>query len=524
MVNNKKGGRSEMYRKSVSFLSIFLICTLAVLMACDGRNINGSNTYNKNRLIVAMEGDAVSLDPHLSNVTISSQFSVQMFETLVQLDAVTGEVFGVLAESWERYDDYSYIFNLKQDVYFHDGQQMTAEDVAFSLERAASKPAVAAIMKDFDPDSVEIIDAFTVRIGTLEPFAPFLNNIAHPAASILSKYSFELLGEQGFGQNPVGTGPFKFYEREMGDYVEFRRFDDYHGELPTFEELQLRAVTLPDTRGLLLETGEVDVSFIGPTQISRIEKEPDLNLARLENYQTFYMGMNTNRIDDVRVRQAISYAIDVETIHSTIMYGVGELSTSPLGGNVFGAKTDLPPIAYDPEYARQLLEEANFDFSQTFTIATNEFPERLELAQVISAQLGQIGITANVVPLENPIFIEETSNGYHDLFILAWTTVTGDADYGLLPLFHSSNHGAPGNRTFFNHPRADELLELGRNTFDPVERIRYYNEVQQIIHDEAPFLLLATGELKLGARSGVNGLLESMGPANHVRFKYMTFD
>lgn len=519
-----------MYRKNVGFLNIFLVGLLAVLTACGGHNdehgngINGSNSDNRNRLVVAMEGDAVSLDPHLSNVTISSQFNVQMFETLVQLDPVTGEPFGVLAESWERYDDYSYLFNLRQDVYFHDGQQMTAEDVAFSLERAASKPAVAAIMEDFDPDSIEIIDEFTVRIGTLEPFAPFLNNIAHPAAAILSKYSFELLGEQGFGENPVGTGPFKFYEREMGDYVELRRFDDYHGDLPTFEELQLRVVTLPDTRELLLETGEVDVSFIGPTQMARVENDPGLNLERLENYQTFYMGMNTNRIDDVRVRQAISYAIDVETIHSTIMYGIGELSTSPLGRNVFGAKTDLPTIGYDPEYARQLLEVANFDFSQTFTIATNEFPERQELAQVISAQLGQIGVTANIVPLENPIFIEETSTGNHDMFILAWTTVTGDADYGLLPLFHSSNHGAPGNRTFFNHPRADELMELGRTTFDPNERIAYYNEAQQIIHDEAPFLLLATGELVLGARVGVNGVHEAMSPANHVRFKHVTFD
>jgi len=518
-----------MYRKSVSFLVLFLtVGLLVVLTACGGsrgvEGANGSNAGNRNRLVVAMEADAVSLDPHLSNVTISSQFNVQMFETLIQLDPVTGEPFGVLAESWERYDDYSYTFYLKQDVYFHDGQQMTADDVAFSLERAADSPVLGAIMGDFDPASVEIIDQFTVQIGTREPFAPFLNNIAHPAAAVLSQYSFNELGEQGFGEHPVGTGPFAFYRRAAGDYVEFRRFDDYHGALPEFEELVLRVVVEPNNRLVFLETGEVDVSFIGRTQMERIENEANLRLERMTNYQIFYMGMNTDRLDDVRVRQAISYAIDVETIHETVMYGMGEMLTGPLGSNVFGTRTDLPGFGFDPERAIVLLEEANFDFSQTLTLATNEIPERREWAQVISAQLGQIGINVSVVPLENPIFIEETAEGEHDMFILAWTTVTGDGDYGLFPLFHSSNHGAPGNRTFFNHPRADALMELGRTTFDPTARLAYYHELQEIIHDEAPFLFLATGELVLGARDGVNGVYESMGPANHVRFKHVTFD
>jgi peptide/nickel transport system substrate-binding protein len=517
-----------MYRKSVGFLSIVSVCLFAVLTACGGGSSaiesGHGNVSNSNRLVVAMEGDAVSLDPHLSNITISSQFNVQLYETLVQLDHVTGEPFGVLAESWERYDDYSYIFHLKQNVYFHDGQQMTAEDVAFSLERAANSPAVAAIMEDFDPANIEIIDEFTVRIGTREPFAPFLNNIAHPAAAILSQYSFNLLGEQGFGENPVGTGPFEFHSRVMGDYVEFRRFDDYHGDLPAFEELQLRVVTEPSNRLIELETGNADIAFIGRNDMERVENTTGLRLERMTNYQIFYMGMNTNRINDVRVRQAISYAVDVETIHATIMYGIGEMLTGPLSRDVFGARLDLPGFGFDQERAIELLEEANFDFSQTLTIATNEFPERLEWAQAISGQLSQIGIQADVVPLENPIFIDETADGMYDMFILAWTTVTGDGDYGLFPLFHSSNHGAAGNRTFFNHPRADELMELGRTNFDPEARIAYYGEVQQIIHDEAPFLFLATGELVLGTRDGVNGVYESMGPANHVRFQHVTFD
>jgi len=515
-----------MYRKNVGFLLIFIF-SLVLLTACGNgssySNGNG-NRSNTNRLVVAMEGDAVSLDPHLSNVTISSQFNVQMFETLVRLDPVTGEPFGELAVDWRRIDPYTYEFDLRQGVLFHDGQEMTADDVAFSIRRAAESPHVAAIMEDFDPDGVEIIDDYTIRIRTHEPFAPFLNNIAHPAAAILSEYSFESLGEQGFGENPVGTGPFRFHRRVLGDYVEFRRFDDYHGELPDFEELQLRVVVEPSNRLIQLEAGEADIAFVSRSDMARVESVSGLRLEQMSTYQILYLGMNVDRIPDVRVRQAISYAINTEEINRTIMYDMGDLLTGPLGGNVFGARTDLPGFDFNQERARELLAEAGYADGLTLRIVTNEFPERLEWAQAMAAQLEQVGITIDVRTLENPIFLEETADGLHDMFVLAWTTVTGDGDYGLFPLFHSSNQGTAGNRTFFSNARADELMDLGRTSFDPAERIEAYYEVQQIIHDEAPMVFLSTGELVLGAHNGVSGVYESMGPANHVRFRYVTFD
>jgi len=513
-----------MYRKNVGFLLVFIL-GIAVLAACgNGNGYGNGNRSNTNRLVVAMEGDAVSLDPHLSNVTISSQFNVQMFETLVRLDPVTGEPFGELAVDWRRIDDYTYEFDLKQGVLFHDGQEMTASDVAFSIRRAASSPQVSAIMEDFDPDGVEIIDDHTIRIRTHEPFAPFLNNIAHPAAAILSEYSFGSLGEQGFGENPIGTGPFRFHRRALGDYVEFRRFDDYHGELPAFEELQLRVVVEPANRLIQLEAGEVDIAFIARSDMARVERARGLELEQMSNYQIFYLGMNVDRIPDVRVRQAISYAINTEEINRTIMYDMGDLLNGPLSSNVFGARTDLPGFEFNQERARELLAEAGYGNGLTLRIVTNEFPERREIAQAIAAQLEQVGITIDVQSRENPIFLDETANGRHDMFVVPWTTVTGDGDYGLFPLFHTSNHGAAGNRTFFSNARADELMELGRASFDPAVRMEAYHEVQQIIHDEAPMVFLSTGELVLGAHDAVNGVRDSMGPANHVRFRYVTFD
>ena len=514
-----------MYRKSVGFLSIFSICLLAVLTACGG----GSSSANQNRLVVAMEADAVSLDPHLSNVTISSQFNVHMFETLVQLDA-DGEPFGVLAETWERVssddDEFTvYEFTLRQGVQFHGGfGEMTAADVAFSIGRAADAPAVAAIMGDFDSTNIEIIDDHTIRIGTSEPFAPFINNISHPAGAILSEAAFNELGEEGFGENPTGTGPFEFYNRVHGDFVEFRRFEDYHGEAPAIDELVLRAVTEPSVRLIQLESGEVDVAFIGRSDMAAVEGDANLNLERMTNYQIFYVGLSTDRIPDVRVRQAISYAIDTELIRSTLMYDMGEAMNGILTSNVFAARTDLPGFETNQDRARELLAEAGYGDGLNLTMTSNEFPERIEWGQAVQSQLAAVGITVDFQHHQNAIFIEETAEGNYDMFVLAWTTVTGDADYGIFPLLHPDNFGAPGNRTFFDHPRATELMELGRTTFDPAERIEIYHELQQIIHDEAPFVTLSSGELVLAARDGVVGLRDAMGPANHVRFQRVNFE
>jgi len=506
------------YSRRFIFCSFFFVL-IAALVGCG----NGISQRNTNRLVVGMEGDAVSLDPHASNITISSQYKVQMFETLINLDK-DGNAIGVLANDWRRIDDYTYEFDLKEGVYFHNGEEMIAEDVAFSIRRAASSPQVAAIMGDFDPEGVEVVDQYTVRIRTHEPFAPFLNNLAHPAAAVLSQLAVEYYGDENFGHNPVGTGPFEFVNWVAGNHVEFIRFENYHGELPVFETLIMRSMIEPSTRLVSLETGDIDIAIIGRNDMNRVKNHNDLNLERLINYQIFYVGFNTrrNRMDDVRIRQAINYAINVDEIHETVMLGVGETLSSPLTSNVFGARTDLPPHPFNQERARELLAQAGYADGFTANLIVNEFPERNEWAEIVQNQLGQVGIKIEITSVDNAQFLDETAEGNYDMFVLAWTSVTGDADYGLFPLFHSSNHGAPGNRTFFNDPEMDDLLERARSSFDNEERIELYDEIQERLVEAAPMVLLASGEIMAGVRNDVRNV--NLAPTNHVRFHTVTFD
>jgi peptide/nickel transport system substrate-binding protein len=505
--------------KKKFFVLTALFVFSIILIGC------GENTHHAHsdhtKLIVGFEGDIISLDPHASNVTTTAQVLVQVWEPLVRVDPDSGDIIPVLAESWQRYDDYSYVFNLKEGVLFHNGEEMTAADVVFSLARAAEMPQVAAIFGDFDAENMEVIDRYTVRIGTKIPFAPLLNNLSHPAGVIISQAAYEEFGD--LDAYPIGTGPFKFVNRVHGDRIEFETFDDFHGNRPEFDELIIRVIVEPNARLIALETGEIDMAHMSRTDIARVEANDDLIAHITSNYQKLYFGIQTERVSDLRIRQAISYAINADEIHETIMYGVGDRLTGPLNERVFGAKSDLEGFPYDPDRARELLAEVGYDEHHrlALTMLTNEFPERGEWALAAQNQLAEVGIDLTITQTETAMFLEETAAGYYDMFVLAWTSVTADADYGLFPLFHSSSIGAPGNRTFFNNPRVDELLEIGRESFDPEVRLAAYYEAQEIIVEEAPMVYLATGTKIMGARSNVGGI--RLLPDNHTLFYEVYF-
>jgi len=503
--------------KKVTYLLTGLLALSFILIGCGDAQHHPSS--ESRTLTVGFEGDIVSMDLHASNVTTTAQVLVQVYEPLVRIDPDDGSIIPVLAESWERYDDYSYIFNLRQGVLFHNGEEMTADDVVFSIGRAAQTPQVSAIMGDFDAENMEVIDRYTVRIGTNEPFAPLLHNISHQSGGITSRLSYEEHGD--LDAYPIGTGPFRLVNYAPGDYIQFERFEDFHGNMPVFDELMIRIMVEPSTRIIALEAGEIDLAHMSRSDLARVEANADLTAHVESNYQKLYLGINMERVPDVRVRQAINYAINTEEIHETIMYGVGDLLNGPLNSRVFGSHPDLEGYPFDPERARELLAEAGYADGLELTILTNEFPEREEWALAAQSYLARVGITLTVTRVETAMFLEQTADGNYDMFVLSWTSVTADADYGLFPLFHSTNRGAPGNRTFFNHPEVDELLEIGRSSFDPEERLAAYHAAQEIIVEESAMVFLATGAKLMGAQNNIGGI--RLLPDNHTLFYEIYF-
>lgn len=477
-----------------------------LLAGCN--NLAGTEATPSQHLIVALTGDPVSLDPHFANDAISATAINTIFERLVRQDE-TGNLWPWLATDWNRIDDRTYEFAIREDVQFHNGEPMTIEDVAFSLRRSATSSITAPIVGEIDPESIQIIDGRTIRVGTFEPFVPLLSHLAHTAGNIVSQSSVEYYGDL-FGQNPIGTGAFKFASWQQGEQIELVRFEDYYGTLPNLERLTFRPIPESNNRLIELETGQIHIALdVAPTDMNRIESHQDLELLRNTNLRINYLGFNTQLapFDDARVRQAINYAIDQEAIITGILEGAGTAAKGPFSSEVFGYNPALSGYGFDLDRARQLMEAAGLGDGFATTIYVDTDISRQNMATVIQNQLRAIGIEAEIQPLEWATFLERTASGSHTMFLLGWTSVTMDADYSLFPLFHSQQFGASGNRAFYANDDVDRLLEAARGELDPLKREALYHEAQELIVADAPWAFLFVGESLIGTRSNVRGFI-----------------
>ena len=532
--------------KKVLAFGVALIMIALVVTGCGGNdtgsgndNAGGTNDAGsgettgggaeggsgRNQVTVALTANPIALDVHLSNDNPSTVVSKQIFETLVIQDENLQHHPG-LATDWRQIDEYTWEFDLRSGVIFHNGDEMTADDVVFSLRRGsdeATKPLVSPILGMIDGDSVEAIDRYTVRIGTLMPFAPLPNHLAHTAAAIMSERAIEEATDSR--REPVGTGPFRFVSWLNEDYIELARFDDYHGELPQFETLMLRIITEPSSRVVELETGSVDVIMgVGTMDFARVEEDANLTLLTVPGLQTNYVGLNTNHehLGNRLVRQAMNYAVNVEDIRTALAFGHGDIARGPITSNVFGFNPDLVGYPFNLERAQELMREAGLEdgFDMTLYISSNQ--ANIDLAQAVQAQLAAININVGLNPLEWGTFIDAVSaDGGVDAFMMGWGSITGDADYGIFPLFHTMQHGEAGNRTFFTDDRVDYLLEAARATIDPDERLAMYFEIQEIIVEEAPWIFLLQPLQSLGTRAEVRGL--NVDPTNAPSFAGIYF-
>ena len=488
---------------------ISLILIIAVTLILAGSAFTGEAVMAE-ELIVAQEGSPVSLDPHAANDGPSIKVWAQMHDNLVQLNEEM-EIVPGLAHDWEQIDELTWEFQLREGVLFHNGQELTAEDVKFSLERVVDPDisAPGSFIVDFI-ESVEIIDQYTVQLTTEEPFAPILNHLAHPVAVILNQEAVEEAGDDYGTLEVVGTGPFEFGEWSTGDYILLERFDDYFGDNAGVESLRIRPIVEDTVRSIELETGGVDIAYsIAPPDEERLRESETITLSPYESLSSLYVGINAEKepLDDIRVRQAINYAVNTDDILEFIYGGQGVKATGPLSPNIFAHNPDLYQYDFDPDKARELLEEAGYENGFSLTLMTTDDPLFHQSSEIVQDNLSQIGIDVAVETRSLGDFLDTTAQGEHDLFVLTWGTITGDADYGLYPLFHSSQFGSPGNRTFYANDRVDELLEIGRTVADQTRREEVYYEAQEIIVEEAPWVFILNPTRLIGVGPDAEGFI-----------------
>jgi len=478
--------------------------------------------FAQGRLIIASGTDAVTLDAHRITDSPSATVSEHITETLFELTP-DGRIVPHLVQSYEVSEDgLVWTLHLRQGIRFHDGTPFNAAAVKYNLERILDPANAVTFRFLISPiTSVDVVDEDTVRLTTAAPFAPILAHLTHSSIGMLSPAALERYGED-IARNPVGTGPFRLKEWVRNDRIVLERNPDYWGEPPQIDEIVFRVVPEDGARMLMVQTGEADVAVrVPPDMVSVLERDPNVNVVFTPSVRTIYIGFNTyqrpdrpkNPFTDRRVRQAFNYAVDNAAINEFILGGMGRPSDAPIAPGIFGYAA-IGGYEYNPEKARQLLAEAGYPngFRVQFYSPSGRYLKDLEVAEAVQAQLAEVGIQAEIVTLEWATYLDVTNRPPDEnevpMFLLGWGTVTGDADYGLYPLFHSSQWVPTGsNRAFYSNPRVDELLDMARTTPDEAVRRAAYREAMQIIMEDAPWLFLHAETQITAIRTNVEGVI-----------------
>lgn len=460
----------------------------------------------KDTIIWGQGADVTSLDPHQGKETPAVTVTCQIFDTLTTVDPTTGEVKPQIAESWEQTGDTSYVFHIRKGIKFHNGSELKAADVKFSLDRAIASASVSYIV-DFIKE-VNVKDDYTVEIILHSPYAPALRNLAVPFAAIVCKDLVEK-DEEGFKLHPVGSGPYKFVEWKPGDTVKLDAFDDYMDGKPATPHLVMKVIPETSQRLIALETGDVDIAYdLGVNDVKRARDSKDVVILEAPSLSCWYISMNMNKkpFDDPRVREAINYAIDRDLIVETIMSGNGQPADAIIAPAVFGYYPS-GVYEYNPDKARELLKEAGHGDGFKATLWVNDNQARIEICQAVQAMLLDVGIDTSVEVMEFGSFIQKTTAGEHDMAFFGWTTSTRDADYTYYSLEHSTKQGASGNRSFIHDPEVDKLVEAGRTTSDSETRKGIYKELALLLkklNNNAPIYY---STINVGTRKGVEGFV-----------------
>jgi peptide/nickel transport system substrate-binding protein len=434
------------------------------------------------------------------NDTKSESVSFLLFNRLFKLNT-DFEVVPDLAESWEQPSDTEWVIKIKEGVMFHDGTEMTSEDVVYSLLRSKEMPKVQQVLSEVN--TIEVVDTYTVKFVTESAFAPFLYTLVHAGTSIVPKGYVES-GDDFV--NPVGSGPYTFVEWVSGDKVVLVKNADYFDadNMGQSETITFRVIPEGTSRTIALETGEVDVVMeLQSMDASKVTDNADLELFTKPSTSIAWYGMNTEKppFDNKLVRQAFQYAIDKEAVLIVAIDGAGIVANSVMAPSFLGYKDG--PYTYDPEKAKALLTEAGYPDGFEMSIWASG-DERKRIAEVVQANLMDIGVTASIEMLEWGTYIDRLLNGEEETYVLSWTS-NPDPDATLTPHYFSGNVGGM-NFARIVDPKIDEMLKNAREELDLGERELLYNDFHDYINDQAPNIPLFVKNVVVGANKDLQNV------------------
>jgi peptide/nickel transport system substrate-binding protein len=439
-------------------------------------------------LRVALPWTPENLDPSMNLSSIRAAVGVSMFDSLVGRDA-DNRIVPQLAESWRLLDDLTWQFRLRKGVVFHDGESFNAEAVRFTVQRvldpnqkSPNRANIAEIAQ------VDVVDDLTVNLVTRQPYAPLLNRLID-FPILPPRYTAEK-GNQAFALRPVGTGPFRFVELVKDDHLIVEAFDRHWRGAPRIRRIVFKPIPEPFTRAAALRNNEVDlITTMPPTLARELDRVPGIKVHRVPSTWIIYLGLNALKkpLSDVRVRQALNYATDVDAIIRNVMDGNGRRLEGPFTPHMFGYDASVKGYGPDPARARRLLAEAGYPdgLDVTLDAPAGRYQGDKEIAEALGGQWQKAGFRPKVQVAEwGAYFKRYLGKQFPDAYLLGLGGPMQDADelYNLV--------SSKGRGLYYKNDKVDQLFDQGRSTVDPARRKKIYADLARAMVDDATWVFL----------------------------------
>ncbi len=454
----------------------------------------------------AAQADAVGLSPILTNDSVSAVAERHIYENLVKRDPVTNKLVPWLATSWDTPDATTWIFHLRQGVTFQDGTPFNAEAVKFTFERIMDPKVGAPRASLLTPiKSIDVVDDATVKITTKAPYGAFLAALAHPNAEIVSPTAVKKYGD--LMKNPVGTGPYMLKDWVSGDHITLVRNPNYWGTPPSIDTFVIRVVPDANTQVALLERGDVQlIDTVPPELVSRLQKDQNIKVVSKPGTPVYYLGFNYKKPlwQNKTAREAVASAINIDVI-SKLLQPLANKDCSIIGPQVFGyvegVESNCTP--YDPAMAKKLW--SGLSDARPVTLWVPQIGDYPRVGQIIQGQLSQAGIPTTIKTVEWGAYLSATQKYEQDLYLLGWTNQTADGSELIYPNLDSANIGA-ANRSAYNNPAADKLIEASRATTDQQQRLDLLNQANTLLLKDVAWVTLYDGVALIAHRTNVSGI------------------
>lgn len=479
------------------------------------------------RLTSSNNADPTTLIPWLATDSASGAVNGYLYEALLQYNEAL-ELEGALAERWQiSADKRTITFTLRRGLKWADGTPLTSADVLATWQAITAPTTITPYAADYLlVKTARAPTPYTFTVTYAEPFAPALASWA--GLAILPRHRLAEttdLRQSSLNTQPLGSGPYALAQWQRGSHVDLVANPHYYRGQPYLTGQRLRLISDPDAAFMELRAGRLDSLSLKPGQYRRVQTQPALQ-SRFNTYRYLsrgytYLGFNLKfpLFQDVRVRQALSYATPREAIIKGVLHGQGEPTVGPFQPGSWAAHPTLQPYPYNPTQARALLAAAGWLDTDgdgwldragerfRFTVVTNQNnPQRLQVAEIMQAAFKQVGIQMEIVAQEWSTFVENTINGRNfQAVILGWTVPTEPDPYDI---FHSSRTG-PREFNFisYNNPEADQLMVTSRRTFNPTQRAAALHRFQEILHHDQPYLFLYTPYALVALHKRVQGVV-----------------